>query len=381
MNGCDWAAARQCAHGCARPLQPVELPAPETLGATLAAPLIAAAAMPPFDCSAMDGYAVAGDPPWRVVGVIAAGTAAVRPLGPGSAAEIATGALIPAGTLAVLPYEKADRSGDLVTGEVTAGRHIRRIGEAARAGADLAAAGTAVTAALLGLAASVGVDVLTVRRAARVTALIIGDEVRSSGLPGDGQIRDAIGPLLPGLVRGLGGELLDVARLGDTREELQAALRNASGDVVVTCGASSVGRSDTVRAVLDAVGARLLVDGVACRPGHPQALALLPDGRPLVALPGNPYAAVVASVTLLGPLLAGLTGRPLPELPVADLVGSLPARPGLTRLIPVSWHGGAVRPVGSARPASLQGAALAQALAVLGPNWSGGPVPLVPLPG
>ena len=99
---------------------------------------------------------------------------------------------------------------------------------------------------------------------------------------------------------------------------LAAAVAAAGGDVVLTSGGAGGGPADLVAAALRELGARVVVDGVDCRPGHPQRLAELPDGRWVVALPGNPYAALVAALTLLGPLLAGLTGRPLPELPLAE---------------------------------------------------------------
>ena len=381
MSTHSWAAARAGAHAAARPSEPVEVPRLHALGTTLAEALVAPTPRPAFDTAAMDGYAVAGDPPWRIVGEVSAGVPEVAPLRPGTGVEIATGAVTPKGAVAVLPYEHAERSGDMVTGEVTAGRHIRRTGEEAAAGAVLAPAGTPVTPMLLGMAAGLGIDVLTVRRPARVNALIIGDEVDLAGQPGPGRIRDAIGPMLPGVVAALGGELVATTAIGDKLEELTEALSGAEGDVLLTCGASSVGRADTVREALRLLGARLVVDGVACRPGHPQALAQLVDGRWLVALPGNPYAAVVAALTLLDPLLRGLAGAPLPCLPTAELVGPVRMRAESTKLIPVRWDGPVVRPVGKDRPASLQGVALADAVAVVPGGWTAGPVQLLALPG
>jgi molybdopterin molybdotransferase len=248
------------------------------------------------------------------------------------------------------------------------------------AGASVAPAGTPVTPALLGLAAGLAVDVLSVRGPARVLALIIGNEVGLTGLPGNGRIRDSIGPMLPGLVPALGGRLAGIVRLGDRLAEVTEAVRKADAEVVVSCGASSVGRSDTVRASLRALSARLVVDGVSCRPGHPQALAEFADGRWLVALPGNPYAALVAAMTLLAPLLHGLAGRTLPELPTATLTGDVRAHTDRTRLVPVTSQAGTVTPIGTDRPASLHGAALAEALAVIPADWAGEPVQLVDLP-
>jgi molybdopterin molybdotransferase len=126
-------------------------------------------------------------------------------------------------------------------------------------------------------------------------------------------------------------------------------------EMIVVTGSTSFGATDQLRRLLAEHGARWVVDAVAVRPGHPQLLAQLPDRRWSVGLPGNPYAAH----TLLAPLLAGLTGRPLPALPRIPLTGDITAAPGRTRLIPGTWDGATARPVGGHRPAFLHGAALA----------------------
>lgn len=382
MTAVDWHRARELAHAGPIPLVADHLPLAGALGRTLAAPLRAAVPLPAFDNAAMDGYAVSAGGPWRVVGRLLAGHSGAGTLRHGEAAEIATGAPVPDGTVAVLPYERAVRDGDTVTGEVEPGRYVRRIGEDAAAGMELVPAGSPVTPVLLGLAASVGVDLLPVRATPRVVALVTGDEIVHTGRPGNGRVRDALGPMLPGLVGHLGGELVLTMPVPDTPEaELAEAVRAAECDVVVVCGSSSAGPADRLWSVLAGAGARMVVDGVACRPGRPQALAELPDGRWVAGIPGNPYAALVALLTLLGPLLAGLAGRPLPVLPVLPLRGDPRPRPGLTRLVPVRWAGPEVAvldgpPVRSGR---LPGGA--ELLAAVPADWAGAPVPLVALPG
>lgn len=371
-----WAEARIAAYEAATPTTPVRADLAAALGSTLAEPLVAATPLPPFDTAAMDGFAVAGSPPWQVIGVVLAGQPDPPALRPGQAVEIGTGAVVPPQVTAVLPYENACRTGDSVTGSVEVGQHIRRTGEQFAAGAVLAPAGASVTPALLGLAASTGADALKVRPRPRITAVVIGNEVRTSGLPGGAAIRDAIGPMLPGLVTALGGELVETVRLPDRVADLRAVVARARTDIVLTAGASSVGRADIVPRTLAALNARILVHGVECRPGHPQILAGIAD-QWLVALPGNPYAAVVAAHTLLAPLIAGRSGRPLPRPPEMPLLGDIKSHPSVTRLIPVRWVGGAVEPAGTDRPASLQGAALADAIAVVPPGWTGGPVQLL----
>lgn len=386
MTGLPWPLARSRAHAAARPLpaRTVELGA--ALGAGLAEPLRALVPLPPFDTSAMDGYAVCGPGPWQVVGRLPAGVAASGPLAAGTAVEIATGAGVPAGTLGVLPYEQATRTGPTVAGAVSAGRHVRRTGEECDAGCELLPSGTPVSPVVLGLAAAAGHDALPVHPRPRVAALVTGAELLRAGRPGDGRVRDAIGPQLPGLLSWAGGLPVGLAHLGDEWGELAEGL-DAAGpvDVIVTTGASSAGPADHLRDELDRRDAQVVVDGVACRPGHPQLLARLPDGRWLVGLPGNPLAALVGVVTLVAPLLAGLAGRRTSAVRPVPLAAPLEAHPLLTRLVPVrpSGAGASVQPAGHAGSAMLRGAALADGLAVVPPGARlepGALVDVVPLP-
>ena len=372
--GCvAWAEARRRAHGAASPLAPEPVTLTEALGAVLAAPLPALVAVPPADCSAMDGYAVRGPGPWTVVASALAGGATPDALAPGTACEIATGAAVPGGTTGVVPYERASRAGDVVTGRD--GAHVRRAGEETAAGEDVLPAGLVLGPAALGLAAGVGYEKLAVRRVPRVAALITGDEVLDAGIPGAGRVRDAIGPMLPGLVAWAGGGFTGLARLADSRALLTSALVTSPAEVVVVSGSSSRGPADHLRPALAGIGAELIVDGVACRPGHPMTLARLPGGTLVVGLPGNPLAAFVAFLTLALPVLSGLRGRALPVLPPGP---SLPAHPRDTRLVPVQVCDGVATEVAHAGSAMLRGLAVADALAVVEPS---GATALHPLPG
>ena len=376
-----WGRARELAHRAPLPLTARTVPLAEAAGLTTADELRTRRPLPAFDTAAMDGYAVAGPGPWRVLGAVRAGSVRKGTLTPGEAVEISTGAPVPAGTRAVLPLEPASVGAGRVSGPLPApGEHIRRAGEDAPAGARLAPAGTRVGPALLGLAASCGHDALRVRPRPRVGVFVTGDELDRSGLPGPGRVRDALGPLLPPLVTAFGGEVVAVEHVPDRPAGLLApAVRGARGpEVVVVTGSTSVGATDQLRAFLRDAGARMVVDTVACRPGHPQLLAGLADGRWVVGLPGNPYAALVAAHTLLAPLIAGLSGRPLPALPQVAVSGDVRPVPGVARLVPVAWEGAGARVVGGHRAAFLRGAAVGDALAVIGDGWSdGAPAPLL----
>jgi molybdopterin molybdotransferase len=383
MSGTTWPEARSLALSAASPLPAVELPVSDAAGCVLAAPLWSLAALPAFDTAAMDGWAVRGPGPWRVVGRVLAGSVAAAPLTDGEAVEVATGAAVPDGTDAVLPYEYGVLADGSLVGEVTPGRHVRRTGEECAARTTVLPAGAVLTPAALGLAAAVGHDVLLVHPRPRVHCLVTGDELLASGLPGDGRIRDAVGPLLPGAVGASGGRLVGLDRLGDDPDVLRKAVLGADAEVIVTTGASSVGRADFLPVVLTALAADVLVDGVQVKPGHPQVLARLTDGRLLVGLPGNPLAAMAGVVTLLGPLLAGLGGRPMPALSSGVLTDPVSAAAGSHRLVPVAVREGVARPTGHAGAAMLRGAAEADAFAVVPPGAdlrAGARVDLVPLP-
>jgi molybdopterin molybdotransferase len=363
-----WDGARERAHAAARPLPVRSVPIADADGAVLAAPVVAPSNVPPVHRSAMDGYAVCGGAPWTLVGRIGvAATAPVR-LVDGQACGVVTGAALPPGTTAVLPDEDAAVDGHRVSGAVTAGKHVRRIGEECTAGEELLPAGTVVHPTVLGLVATLGLDRLPVRPCPRVAALVTGDELVTDGPPRVGRVRDAIGPMLPGLLARAGALAAPTVRLPDSRSQLLDALAAADADLVLVSGSSAAGPADHLRPALAALDADLLVDGVACRPGHPQALARLPDGRLVVGLPGNPFAALVAFLTLAVPAITRLRGEPLPALVAAPLPGGFARHSTSTRLVPVRVGPHGAEPVGHAGSAMLRGAALADALAVVDPG-------------
>lgn len=363
-----WRDARALARGIAVALDVEDVGLDRVPGRVLAAEVRSQTLLPGYDAAAMDGYAVAGEGPWHVVGRVMAGEGAPAHLADGTAVEIATGAWVPPNA-GVLPYEDCHYDGVLVSGERLAKSHVRRAGEDLRPGDLLGRPGQEVTAALLGLVAQGGHDRLSVRRRARVRVVVTGDEVVRHGLPAPGQVRDALGPLAASFVTGCGAETAELIQVPDSLDRLASAVRTADADVVVVTGSSSVGRADYLRAVLREMGATARVDGVACRPGHPQVLAELPAGRWVIGVPGNPFAGLVACLTLLEPLLDGLHGRVRRAPLTLPLVGS-PAPPGqLTRLIPVRLGAGYASLIADARPARLRAAADADAVAVVEPGW------------
>jgi molybdopterin molybdotransferase len=362
-----WGEARQAAFDAVQALPPVTVPLAAALGRRLATALVAAEDLPAFDNSAMDGYAVAGDPPWRLLGRVLAGEPRPGvPIGAGEAWEVATGARLPEGTRSVLPAEDAEVDADLVRGAVGGtvepGQHVRHRGEEAMAGEKLLPAGSRVTPQAIALAAAVGLTRLDVVPAPRVTALVTGSELGDA----PGQVHDALGPALPGWVAWAGGTPSGVTRLADDAETLRGALAGADAEVVVVTGSSSVGREDHLRPLLRRLGATPVVDGVRCRPGSLAGLWRLADARLVASLPGNPFAALVAFLTVVAPAVAGLRGDRLEVLP--SVACDLPPHRSETRLVPVRLTDERPVALGHDRSAMLRGVAAADALAVVPPE-------------
>ncbi|MFF8633553.1 molybdopterin molybdotransferase MoeA [Streptomyces pilosus] len=348
------------------------MPLADALGHTLAKPLSALTDLPSFDTCAMDGWAVSGPGPWRLAGRLLAGQAPADSLPDGHALQIATGAALPPGATAVLRREDGRSEGTVlhaIHGALGPGRDIRIRAQECQAGEDLLASGTPVSPAVLGLAAAAGYDELYVTRRPRVDVLVLGDELLDHGLPTAGRIRDALGPLLPPWLRAMGAEVVSVRRVGDDADSLQEAVTGGEADLVLTTGGTAGGPVDFVHPVLNRIGARVLVDGVAVRPGHPMLLAQLASGKHLVGLPGNPLAAVSGLLTLAAPLLHTLAGRTANVTATAVLAADVPGHATDTRLIPVAlknWTQAVPRDFNG--PAMLRGLATADAMAVIPPG-------------
>ncbi|MGW2224209.1 molybdopterin molybdotransferase MoeA [Streptomyces formicae] len=368
-----WPAARARAARAPRPgaaATPVALD--QALGLILAAPLTALTDLPSFDTSAMDGWVVAGPGPWdvRAEGILA-GHGRPEPLTDGEAVRIATGARIPQDATAVLRSEhgRTDDNGRLHAGrEVVPGQDIRPRGQECRSGDQLLPRGALVTPAVLGLAAAAGYDTLPTLRRPRAEVLVLGDELLTEGLPREGLIRDALGPMLPPWLRALGAEVIAVRRLGDDAEALHKAITTSDADLIVTTGGTASGPVDHVHPTLNRIGAELLVDGVAVRPGHPMLLARIRPDQHLVGLPGNPLAAVSGLLTLAEPVLRTLSGRGNQAAYTAPVRDDVQGHPHDTRLVPVTLRSEHAVPLHFNGPAMLRGIAAADALVVVPPG-------------
>ncbi|HSU70785.1 MAG TPA: molybdopterin molybdotransferase MoeA, partial [Micrococcaceae bacterium] len=340
--------------------------------------------------SAMDGWAVAGSPPWILA-------EPGQRLVSGQASPIVTGALIPPGAKSVLRSESGQistddeglpvlvLSGQAKPGEPKGGQHIRKAGGEAMAGDLLVQSGTVLNPAQIALAALAGLDELQVLGQPAVTLVFTGDEVISSGLPEPGQVRDTFSPQLDSVVRMLGGSVVGQQRSGDSLAAMVTALEDSvddPADVVITTGATGRSSADFLRPAIAELGGTMIVDGVAMRPGHPSLLAEFPDGRFLVGLPGNPLAAFMGLLTLGAPLLARLGNRPRPGTLEVACGSPIQPNPGRTRLVPYRLVYGLASPAKFTDSGMLRGLASADGVMLVPPHGAkmGETLPAIPLP-
>ncbi|AND17292.1 molybdopterin molybdenumtransferase MoeA [Rathayibacter tritici] len=365
----DWDEARRIVGETVARSGVATVPLLAARGAVLDHDVAATRPLPHYDSSAMDGWAVRGRGPWA--------------LEDGTAAPIVTGAVVPDWSDAVLPSEQGEICEEVLTARapLPPGRHLRRAGDEAARGAVLVGAGTRLTPAHLALLAVAGVDALDVRLPAAVDLLLTGDEVDTEGMPPAGRVRDAFTPLLPALVELSGGDVGEVVRRGDDEDAIARTLLTGSAPILLSTGGTGRSRVDAVRRALGTVGALILIDGVDMRPGHPTMAAVLPGGTLVIALPGNPLAALLAALSFLPSALDAASGavpRPLHRGVLAEPL----RRPGTTVLVPVSRSEDGWRAAAGIRSHMLTGLAASQAVAVVpAPGAAAGDsVRLLPLP-
>jgi molybdopterin molybdotransferase len=303
------------------------------VGRVLAEPILAVRDQPPFDASAMDGWAIRlGDPgtdgAYRRVGESAAGRAFNGAIGLGEAIRIFTGAATPQGCTVII-QENATVEGELVRFSIALPdrpTNVRPRGGDFRAGAPLLAAGTRLDAWRLSLAASAGRAQALVAPLPRVAILSTGEEIVRPGTiaPTDAQIFESNSPALAGLIALWGGDPVLMAPERDDEAAIAAAVAGVAADLIVTVGGASVGDYDLVKPALTRLGLTLAVETIALRPGKPTWFGRLADGRAVLGLPGNPASGLVAAELFLRPLLAAWQGAdPTPKLEPARLASPL----------------------------------------------------------
>jgi molybdopterin molybdotransferase len=332
--------------------------------------------VPPFDNSAMDGFAIrAADAPGslHVAGEVAAGVADLPRVDEGSAVRIMTGASMPPGADAVVPIEDVRESGDQVqVPPVERGAYVRSAGHDTRRGSRVQLSEAPLGPASLAVLASLGLGQVEVRRRPRVAILSTGDELREPGAAlAPGQIHDANGPSLAASVEEAGGQPLILTPAGDDptliEERVRAAVRDA--DLLIVSGGVSVGRYDHVRPVIEKLG-RLDLWRIRVQPGKPLAFGSVGD-VPVLGLPGNPVSALVTFELFARPLIRrmlGLSGSGRVTLPAmaADRMSKDVERRAYLRVVVSRGPQGLVaRSAGGQASSQLRPLAAANALLVV----------------
>lgn len=333
--------ARAMARASLPPLPVTTRAASSTAGAVLATPLVALAQFPPFDASAMDGYAVAGNGPWRLIEEPhAAGHRATHTLTPGEAVPIATGAALPPGAERVIRFEETDVSGDQLTTTNGERDDTRRAGSAWPRGAVLASDGLDADLAVRSVARAAGVATLDVRGPLRVHLHTSGDEILAADAdPRPGALPDTASDPVGTLLRTSGTEVIHAGHLADTLDAFRGALTAPDIDVVVVIGATGHGVADHLRAALKAEGAQVILDGIAMRPGGSLLVARLPRGTVLLGLGGNPLAAVAGTAVMFPAIRDALLARRPHQPELLELVDDAVRIPERWRVLPVEPTG------------------------------------------
>ncbi len=360
------------------------VPLADALGRVVAEDVAADADLVPYARSAMDGFALrAADTEGAtlehplmlpVVRAVFAGQGQAT-LAPGSVMAITTGAPIPHGADAVIPYEQVQRGDDtiVVSAPLVAGNCIFPAGEDARRGELLVKCGDVVQPATLGLLAFVGRAHLQVYRRPRVSVVCTGNElVDVTAIPGHGQIRNSNAFTLTALITECGAEARFCGTAPDDREALRGVLESARKgcDMLITTGGASVGERDLVKGVLRELAVEFRFGAVAVRPGKPIGFGTW-DAIPVCVLPGNPAAAFVGFQEFVRPALLRLAGRRSTALPMvrATLRGHVKSKAGrryiiLARLA-LAAEGFEVTPLANQCSALVRTSADANALIVL----------------
>jgi molybdopterin molybdotransferase len=294
----------------------------DCLGRVLTAPVVSHAALPPFDNSAMDGFALRGD------SLVAAGTEleieGEQAAGDGVASarngawEIMTGARLPDGLDRVIPVEQTERvstSRIRLLADVAPDQNVRHAGSDVQQGETVIAAGTTLAPHHLMLLAALGVSEVSVAERPRVAILCTGRELVDNPTVtlAPGQIRNSNGPFLAARLPLAGAEVVHVETVGDDTAAFEAALQralDAGAQVIISSGAVSMGRYDFVPQALEHIGAQTLFHKVAIRPGKPLLFARLPGNALMFGLPGNPIAVAVGLRFFVEPALRVMLGLP-----------------------------------------------------------------------
>ncbi len=360
------------------PLSEERVPVDAAVGRVLTEPATAAVDLPPFDSSAMDGFALRAEDTPGTLPVrfrIAAGSPAERSLEPGEAMGIATGGVVPDGADAVIPLEYVvDHDNSIEVPEpVSRGASIRPAGGDLRQGEVVVGAGTRLGAPQVAALSAAGVAEVRVSQRPRAAVLATGSELRRPGEPLEpGQIYEANGVLIEAQLTSAGAAVERLSSVADDEDAHRAALgRGLEADVFVTSGGVSVGPHDLVRRIEAELGVEEVFWGVSVKPGKPISFGVAGGKRLVFGLPGNPVSVLVGFELFVRPAVLALQGvtDPLPRFERGRLGGEVernPARDELVRgRLVFDDEGVVVEPLPGQESHMIARAALADALVLV----------------
>jgi molybdopterin molybdotransferase len=377
----EWDLAVALSYQSVAPKSAVSMSLPDAFNLVLAQDLIAEIELPPAHTAMMDGYAVFGPGPWKIVGELHAGSY-LPYLDAGCALKVSTGAHIPPHCSFVIPQELATLfDGDVASkNSFTPGQHIRQPGDEAALGEIIASAGSILTPAVAGLATSSGIDQVLVREKPTMSIIVTGSELVTEGTPEPGHIRDSLSIQVAPWAQYLGAQIDSTQNCPDDLAALTELIKQSSSDVIVVTGGSAFGEHDFLRAALANLGADFVVDEIWMRPGHPSLLAKLSTGQLVAGLPGNPLAALVSFLTVVAPVLRGLVGQSENRMMQVQLDQNYPC--DRTRVVPIVLDSGRAKLTEFRGSAMLRGLTHADGLGVISPgdNPAGSLIRILPLP-
>jgi len=342
-------------------------------GRTLAVDAVSLCDLPAFETSAMDGWAVCGPSPWKVIGEVATGKASEQTIGNQECMKISTGGVVPKGATSVIPWEIAHEDAGSITGVIDLGANIRPAGVESNKNDILFVAGTRLNSPMVGLLAATGHDKLVVRRKPRIAIFFLGDELLHTGVPTDGAIRDALGPQLPAMIEGFGADVVFARFVKDDLDTLNSQIAESlhDADMIITTGGTADGPKDYVKFAISQLRGRYLLDCVKVRPGYHILLATIEhDDRHIafLALPGNPQSAIAALTSFGRPVINSLLGAPTMPPSAIQLAQEFKTQEGFSRLVPGNLEGSTFTPTGYLGSAMLRGVAQASGFALVDPG-------------
>ena len=373
MREGSWDQAREIAHQSFAPLASETLPLGQCVGRIAATDLHSLCNLPAYATSSMDGWAIAGSAPWKIIGEVATGKKSELTLAPGQSLRIATGGVIPDGCEAVIPWEIAEEKDGAIHGAIDNGANIRPAALESKKGELLITSGTRLTPPMVGLLAATGHDTIAVTRKPKIAIFFLGDELIHSGVPEGGAIRDALGPQLPSLLNNLGAEVIITDFVEDDLDVLITKAKSVVGavDLVITTGGTADGPRDFVKPTIAALHGEYLIECARVRPGYHILLASIPTSDraiPFIALPGNPQSALAALTSFGIPVIDSLLGKKPEPLAPISLASAQKTPENFSRVVPGTVVDGIFTPTEYLNSAMLRGVAFADGFAVINPG-------------